>query len=481
MFIVPHAVAKVFSFGRRKQAVGSGAVGNEARGAGSSDAHARIGAKSGATATASKARSKNAKKTAARRRPAKPEAPAPGGGDVTEVPDLDFDEGDDSDDDLPSGFAFDMQAYKDVWGETPYEDAVTALFAEYAVLYGRVARWTTSSTPPPMTLGEAASLSKHAETFVKEYIRPILGEVNTPKTHKLLRHLLGAIRMHGNLRNCNTSTNEAGHKKDKKFYNRTNKIINTFPAQLARQSQGTQAVLARLADEVAVAIRADKLRRQRRSLARGGKLTSMTKRSIHKVPRIAVGALAQRPGLGRLASVLGMDPNVKVPVLGQVKFLAELDCGTRLPQTLRASENYRRKGAWFDAIVYTVAGEAPVVDASGTANVRLHYGEVRALVRHKEEDVAVVCDMDAVEADAACPLGQRECTRLKWRVPAAEQGSWSITAVPVSRVRRVVHVVPDFGELSARLGVKALPARYTASVDERRDMRYYENAFYPWG
>jgi len=288
-----------------------------------------------------------------------------------------------------------------VWGETPYDDAVTALFAEYAVLYGRVARWTTSSAPPPMTLGEAASLSKHADTFMKEYIRQILGEMNTRKIHKLLRHLLGAIRMHGNLRNCNTSTHEAGHKKDKKFYNRTNKIIKTFPAQLARQSQGTQAVLARLADEEAVVIRADKLRRQRRSLARGGKLTSMTKRSIYEMPQVAVGALAQRPGLGRLVSVLGMDPNVKVPEQGQVRFSAELDCGTRLPQTLRASENYRRKGAWFEAIVYTVAGEAPVVDASGTANVRLHYGEVRALLRHKEEDVAVVCDMDAVEADAA--------------------------------------------------------------------------------
>jgi len=78
-----------------------------------------------------------------------------------------------------------------VWGATPYDDAVTALFAEYAVLYGRVARWTTSSAPPPMTLGEAASLSKHADTFVKEYIRQILGEVNTPKIHKLLRPSFG--------------------------------------------------------------------------------------------------------------------------------------------------------------------------------------------------------------------------------------------------------------------------------------------------
>jgi len=65
-------------------------------------------------------------------------------------------------------------------------------------------------------------------------------------------------------------------------------------------------------------------------------------------------------------------------------------------------------------------------------------------------------------------------------VPPPEQGDWSVTAVRISRVRRVIHGVADFAELSARGGVKALPARYTASVKERRDMRYYENAFYPW-
>ena len=149
-------------------------------------------------------------------------------------------------------------------------------------------------------------------------------------------------------------------------------------------------------------------------------------------------------------------------------------------QTLRSSVNYRIRGAWFDCVVYTVKGEIPVMGETGTPTARLHYGEVRALLRYREADLAVVCNMVPVEANEACPLGERQCTRLTWAVPAPGDGDWSISVVPISRVRRLIHVAPDFGELSVRKGVKALPARYTASVEERRAMHYYENALFPW-
>jgi len=45
-----------------------------------------------------------------------------------------------------------------------------------------------------MTVDEATSLSEHAMTFIENFVRPILGEVHTPKIHKLLRHILGAIK-----------------------------------------------------------------------------------------------------------------------------------------------------------------------------------------------------------------------------------------------------------------------------------------------
>jgi len=405
-------------------------------------------------------------------------AEASGGGEGA-APPL-FDAGNDSDDNVPAGFSFDWDAFKKEWGDTPFEDAVTAMFAEYAVFYGRIGRWTTSSSPPPMTLDEAKSLANHAAMFINKYVRPILGAVNTPKIHKVLRHVLGAIKMHGALRNCNTSTNEAGHKTDKLFYRRTSRATNTFTTQIARQSQGTQAVLDRNAMMDAVAIQADQLRRKRRSLARGGKLTAETKRSVRKLSHVPVGALAQRPGLARLASVLQLDPNDKLPVLNQVTFMATIECGTLLRQTVHSSMNYRKEGKRFDMVIYTVAGETPVIGKDGKPNLRLHYGEVRALLRYKEEDVAVVCDMEEVRANAGCPLAERECKRLKWAVSAPGLGDWSVTAVPLSRVRRVTHVVPDFSELSSRRGVRAKPARYNASLEQRRAMRYYENAFFPW-
>ena len=148
-------------------------------------------------------------------------------------------------------------------------------------------------------------------------------------------------------------------------------------------------------------------------------------------------------------------------------------------QTLRAYSSYRRKGPWFDVVVYTVEGDAPIVDNDGV-KPRWRYGEVRDLFRYDEEDVAVVCGLEEVEADDFCPLGERQCKRFKWSVPDPSAGNWQLRVVPMSRVRRVTHAVPDFAELSDRLGMRALPARYSAPVSEQRAMRFYENTFFAW-
>ena len=276
VFILPHAVAKVLSIGEPKD------------GSESNDSDEAAGSKASAARTSRKQRAKG-KNGAKTKTAAKGKVPAqrqgahsqvfqpsgPPGAATEDVPELTFDEGgDSSEDELPPGFSFNWDAYKAVWGDTPLEDAVTAMFAEYAVLYGRIAGWTTATTPPNMTVDEAKSLSDHAVSFIKNFVRPISGEVHTLKIHKLLRHILGAIKYHGNIRNGNMSTSEAGHKTDKRFYNRTNKAANTFTAQIARQSQGTQTVLAKNAKIDAAVIKADKLRRARRALARGVKLTS---------------------------------------------------------------------------------------------------------------------------------------------------------------------------------------------------------------
>ena len=397
VFILPLVVPKIFSI----KAPGDDTDGEEDAGAPSGRGVAKGGA--GSTAAAHPSQS------ASTRGAPKPTTATPGvgTGEGNGAATLTFDEGDETDDDIPADFLFDWELYNEFWEKTPYEDAVTAMFAEYAVLYSRIGQWTTSSAPPTMTVNEAKSISEHASTFIQSYVRPILGAVNTPKVHKLLRHILGAIEMHGRLSNCNTSQNETNHKMDKRFYRRTNKVSKTFTAQLARQSQGTQAVLASNASKDAAVIRAEKLRRQRRSMARGGQLTADTKRSLQKLLRVPVGALAQRPDLSRLSSVLALDPNDKVPVLNQVTILATLDCGTRVRQVLYSSMNFRGKGKRFDSVTYTVDGDMPVIGRDGMPHAHIHYGEVRALLRYKEEDVAVVCNMEEVRADKDCPLAER--------------------------------------------------------------------------
>jgi len=174
-----------------------------------------------------------------------------------------------------------------------------------------------------------------------------------------LRHILDAKRLHGNLVNGNTSGNESGHKKDKRFYRRTNRSSASFTAQFARQSQGTQVILARNAKIDADAINREKVRRARPFPTRGGQVTALGARSLRGVSRVAVGSLSRRPGLARLSAVLGLHPDTHVPVLGLFVFGAKLDDGTSLRQIVRAYSTFRHRGAWLDVIRCTVAGEAP--------------------------------------------------------------------------------------------------------------------------
>ena len=52
--------------------------------------------------------------------------------------------------------------------------------------------------------------------------------------------------------------------------------------------------------------------------------------------------------------------------------------------------------------------------------------------------------------------------------------------VPLARVRRLIHVVPDFAELTERKGFGASPAAPGSPLAERLAMHYFLNVFYPW-
>jgi len=204
-------------------------------------------------------------------------------------------------------------------------------------------------------------------------------------------------------------------------------------------------------------------------------------------------ALSQRLWLAVVGALFRLQPDDTVPVLSTVELSAMFDLGFRSKQLIRAAPTFRTNKPWYDAIMYAVKktgvttgtdqaganpGGGPTRAASGDDSEEMHIGEVRALVRCREDDFAVVCDFDPVPAEPGCPFAERECDRLEWAGSAARGGV--IRGVPMSMVLRLVHVVPDFKDLAARKGLQAAPAGPSSPWADLHAMRYFVNDFYPW-
>lgn len=156
-------------------------------------------------------------------------------------------------------------------------------------------------------------------------------------------------------------------------------------------------------------------------------------------------------------------------ISSRISFEAVFECGWTAKQLLYASPCFRGE-PWYDFVLY-----CPVENPSS-----LSVAEVRAIVRRPEEDIAVVADMDVVPGVVNCPLVSRGCTRLAWSVPEGETDV-RMRTLALASIRRVLHVVPDFADLVRRRGCDADPAGRDAPVAERLAMRFFVNAFYPWG
>lgn len=253
---------------------------------------------------------------------------------------------------------------------------MTEMLAEYAVLYGRIAGWVTSASRMPMTLEEGKSLSEQATEFVTNFLTPILGPSHSPKVHKLIRHVLDAITTHGNLRHGNTDKNEAYHKDDEPFNQRTYKSMNMFAQQLVRQAQG--------------------------SLARTGAVRKQVRPTRH-LEKFLVAVLARRPGLSRMGELLQLNNGQKVPLLTYFKFIAKLECHTAVKQTLWSTPSYRG-GPWYDAVLYSVTSGRTDDTTGNEATDVFCVGEVRAGIRCADDDVAVVCEKTPVQPHTGCPF-----------------------------------------------------------------------------
>lgn len=421
---------------------------------------------------------------------------------------------------------FDWTAYRDAFPDTPPHAAITAMFAEYALLVGRITRHLGAAVASPVTLAEGQAIAAEAQEFVLRYAVPILGPLHTTKVHKLLAHLMEAVRLHGNLMNGDTGKNEQQHKDDKRHYVRTNKSKSGYLRQLVRHANGARAVLrwnkaagasaaaARVAaidsdgdergsgsdgyeaeDEGLNAPHANANTEPVNATASTGSANStgtpcsapslqVGAAPVPVVPRPAdshlrqmtVAKLASYPGLAGVGGLLGLSALDRVRVLTSVYFVTRVPVpgGFRERQLARASPAYRG-ASWYDFVEFRADD-----DGAGAPE---RFGQVRALLRLEGEDIAVVAELVRTGVTDG-PLTSRGCTHLRWACRerlVAGHGNVRLLRVPLKLCHRIVHVVPDFAELFLRRGVGAIPTELGGAAEDVCEQRYLLNVFCPSG
>ena len=379
---------------------------------------------------------------------------------------------------------FDWVVYEAVWGSTPLHVAITALFAEYALVVGRITGHLHYNCAQPMSDETAEELGELCRNFVLCYVNPILGAIASTKIHKLLCHIVAAIKLHGALSNGNTGRNESLHVHEKQRYCRTNGDPDARGYQLLRAGQGTLELRAKHAmeenqewldeegEQWEVDIDSGEEEHHDDVDALGAASMQAGLRRPTRVTVQSVSELSARFGLASLALTLQAAPCETVRLTGSLPIRARFECcSSTAKQSVRATPFFR--GApWFDHVAFDDT------DKPGG----LLYGKARAIVHSvggREERVVVVSVLTPCESEPGCPLVARGCTRLCWDMGAADE--WpSLRAVPFSSVRRLLHVVPDMDWVALHHGVDAKPAPFERSAADRRDARFFVNAFYPW-
>jgi len=73
---------------------------------------------------------------------------------------------------------------------------------------------------------------------------------------------------------------------------------------------------------------------------------------------------------------------------------------------------------------------------------------------------------------------RRGCSHLRWHKHDNDTNC-ALRVVPFARVRRVIHIVADFAELTERKGFGALVPAPDSPLAERLAMHYFLSVFYP--
>lgn len=122
----------------------------------------------------------------------------------------------------------------------PIDEAITALFAEFAVMHAQLFGSVGSTSPPSLTLSVGKEIAERAERIVIKNATPILGPQTSTKVHKLLFQVMNATKIHGNSVNGNSGVNESLRKDDKPYYASKSNDIDLYTQQLVVHAQGAR-------------------------------------------------------------------------------------------------------------------------------------------------------------------------------------------------------------------------------------------------
>lgn len=386
--------------------------------------------------------------------------------------------------DQPAPCGFEMgegSDYHSLFGEMPVEDAVQDMYCQAASLSGRFFGDNVAETVY-LSGNELESIAA-AALKLGRCIQVILGPVHTSKLHRLMFHLAAELQNRGNLSEGDTSVNESLHKLCKKMYTRSNKRGPTLSMQMMRGEQSQTEILRGMvndegSDDEEVADESDdEEATERRHAARDGHVVDvadvppvvlqMSTRGI----RFALEDVLGLPGLSNLPDLLEVDRATTVTVAKTLLFEPRFEWdAARDVQYLRATPSFNGR-PWYDHLRY--------LDADGV----VRWGQARLVLRRVERTTRhciVVWRMRRAEARPGCVLSAYGCQRLAWHLPFPGSLWPSVEIVDVEQILRLEHVLPDWRDMADRGGIDTMGSERVFTVAERRDARFFVNAFYPW-
>lgn len=366
--------------------------------------------------------------------------------------------------------------YRQQFGSAFLEDAVLRMFCEAAKLNGLLFG-DNIADPEMMSDTQASEMADLARELV-DSIQVLLGPVHTTKLHRLAHHLLMEIAIRGNLWEGDTSVNESRHATFKRMFRRSTKSGPTLMLQMLRADETQDEVFAtfnraeREAERQAEADVAYDMAAQIDPPADADRdaldeLLALDRRGIPA----SLAAISGRAGMEDLTAVLRVPAASDAVMANTLVIRAVFAWGSiGVRQHVRGADNFR--GApWYSHIRY----RSPLGET--------RWGMVRLVLRAVagvRRPVVVVQRYRRIAPRKNCVLSEFGCVRLAWDFASPDSEWPRLEAVEAVDILRLDQIHVDWQDLCARKGIFATPTTMSSSVEERRNVRFFVNVFYPW-